>query len=194
MKNEKWARKKATTTSTAAAGCSASCLDGFTLQQVKSKRAGAKSVRHTLDIIRSGFQCILFYYRNAFTKYILILSMFSFFFSAVVVAPSFVCVCFFGSCVWFGCSFFQELKRGIFFRCVSFELWNWQNKRTHTKRQQKKECKPHSFCSFLPLPFECARISVSFVRQRWHIQAHIAYSLFAFSYLKKVASTHRPIW
>lgn len=95
MKNEKWARKKATTTSTAAAGSSASCLDGFTLQQVKSKRAGAKSVRHTLDIIRSGFQCILFYYRNAFTKYILILSMFSFFFSAVVVAPSFVCVCVF---------------------------------------------------------------------------------------------------
>lgn len=119
MKNEKWARKKATTTSTAAAGCSASCLDGFTLQQAKSKRAGAKSVRHTLDIIRSGFQCILFYYRNAFTKYILILSMFSFFFSAVVVAPSFVCVCVF---FWFMCLvwlfFFSKSSSEVYFFVV----------------------------------------------------------------------------
>lgn len=124
-------------------------------------------------------------------------------FSLFIFLHSVVCV-FFSSVVSF--FFAYLLIRSLWLYCVSlfssfslvsfslavllsFELPNWQYKRTHThttvewmntRSQAKKECERHCFCSFLPLPFECVFIfrSLSFaIQSTWQIDCNTGCSL-----------------
>lgn len=140
-------------------------------------------------IIRSGFRCILFYYRNAFTKYILILSMFlfRFFFRSV-----WLCVCFFSfvcfSRATFYCYFFP--------RAVGS---SWQNKRAHThslayKTKKGNKCKPRCFIRFYHSHLnECSCSSLFLTDDMTYSESCCLFAARYLCYLKKLSvnsSTH----
>lgn len=115
-----------------------------------------------LDIAWSEFQFILFHYRNAFTKFILILSMFSFlcFFSALVRTKSFfsLLLLLLLPLSWFEISFFLLFSniyniRAVFFSSPKSKKGKKTPKlltnRTCTQYETKNKCKHTAFC-FVP--------------------------------------------
>lgn len=107
---------------------------------------------------------------------------------------------FFFVCASFvGCFFLKRDTISFFFPFVffpssilSFKLWNWHNKRTHTKWMREKWMQTVLFCSFLPLPLKCILNILSFALTALGIhQTVLLIQRLIFFYLKKkLASTH----